>query len=548
MLRQLMCLPLLGAVALFGQPAGTGVIAGTVVDHATGAPVRKAVVTVYAQGSPPAWAAQQTDGSGRFQVDSLPAGSFTISAMKEGAGMGSWADTPGQAGKLLTLANGERRNDIVVRLVRPVVVSGVVTDSDGEPITGAVVQMARAAWPRGTRELMTVNQTRTNDRGEYRMVAPVSGRFYLSATAQNTRMMVTPGEMPVGYNRQFQGGTADWKKAAPLVLQSGQQLKGIDFRLEQERMTSIRGRITNLPPMPEAGAPGRGPQMPPLMVQAFGDDDRQSRHYHGAGVNPADGQFQIPNLHAGSYRVTASMQAGDKSFWAVQKVDVKGDVDNVALTLTPAVSLRGKVVMEGDTKVPMSQVAVELTSPMGIGTGPNMQRVTPSADGSFVFDQVPPSIWDINVRPLPKGGFLKSMRLGEQDVLTEEMEIGLKTPAVLQIVVSSRGGTLTGQLAEEARQTRALLVLAPEEKFRHVMSFYSGAPTKADGKFELTGLTPGKYRLYALEMPSTPVDWRNPDLLSQLTAESTPVEIPEGGSVQASPKLIGAARVLEVMP
>ena len=110
MLGRFLCLTAI-TMAVYGQPSGTGIIAGTVVDH-TGSPVRKAVVTVSWRGTPAAWATQQTDASGHFQVDSLPAGAFTVSATKEGVGSGSWGVNPPAPGAGLTLANGERRMDI----------------------------------------------------------------------------------------------------------------------------------------------------------------------------------------------------------------------------------------------------------------------------------------------------------------------------------------------------------------------------------------------------------------------------------------------------
>jgi hypothetical protein len=160
---------------------------------------------------------------------------------------------------------------------------------------------------------------------------------------------------------------------------------------------------------------------------------------------------------------------------------------------------------------------------------------------------VPPGIWDINLRPLPKDSYIKSMRLGEQDVLIEEMQIGLKAPPPLNIVVSSPAGTVAGQLEEEAKNIGSVVVMAPEEKLRHVMSFYSVVLVKPEGRFEITGITPGKYRLFAFEVGSSNLDWRNPDILAKFAADSTPVEISEGSKLTAGPKLIRSTRVQEVL-
>ena len=45
--------------------------------------------------------------------------------------------------------------------------------------------------------------------------------------------------------------------------------------------------------------------------------------------------------------------------------------------------------------------------------------------------------------PVPRGGFIKSMLLGDQDVLTEDMVITSSTREPLRIVISTRGGVVS---------------------------------------------------------------------------------------------------------
>ncbi len=533
----------MASAVLAAQPSGTGVIGGVVIDHATGSPVRKAVVSVAWRNTPPAWASVQTDASGRFQVTGLPPASYTVSAMKEGFGSGSWGDSSGVAGKLVTLAAGEQRLDLVVRIVRTVLITGVVKDNDNEPLMGAEVQVGRLAWPRGKPDVTPTHGAHTNDRGEYRLVVPQAGRYYLSASARDHHVpFASSQERPLTYGRQYYGGGDDWRKAKPIVLQPGRELKNIDFHLTPERTGSLHGRITNMPPMPQPGR-ARG-----VMFQMYRVEGGSLRHHSMGMTEAADGTFQMSTIPPGTYTLLATV-GGEKPLYAMRTIDINGDVDGVELTLVPAVALRGRLVAEGPGDVPVSQLSVELTSPMGRPMTPGNLRATPAADGSFTFPQVPPGIWDIDVKPVPSGGFIKSIRLGEQDVLTEDMQISSTAPPPLHIVVSPRGGEVTGELpsGEGVRDSGIMFLLAPVGKFRHVMSFYRLTPV-SNGKFKFTGVTPGKYRLLAYEQAwSTGFDMRNPDLLDRLREDSVEIDVAEGAKVQATPRLVRAARLGEAM-
>jgi hypothetical protein len=149
------------------------------------------------------------------------------------------------------------------------------------------------------------------------------------------------------------------------------------------------------------------------------------------------------------------------------------------------------------------------------------------------------------VTPVPRGGYIKSMHLGTQDVLTEEMEIGPGTNAPLNLVVSTNGGVIEGQVQLEGlAPQRVAIWLAPAGKLRNVMSFYRSGVSADDGKFELRGVTPGKYKLFAMEQ-AIPGGWPNPDMAAQLDGLGESVEVGEG-TVQLQPKLIPQDRLREV--
>jgi hypothetical protein len=146
-------------------------------------------------------------------------------------------------------------------------------------------------------------------------------------------------------------------------------------------------------------------------------------------------------------------------------------------------------------------------------------------------------MWDIGVNPIPPGGYIKSMRLGDQDVLTEDMIISTRTTAPLRIVVSTRGGVLEGHVKRSEEAARAMVLLAPDGKFSHVLSFYGRSVTDEGGHFKMEGLTPGAYKLYAFEAMEYGA-WQNPEFLKPLESYGEKVEIVEGTNPPKELRLI----------
>jgi hypothetical protein len=169
-------------------------------------------------------------------------------------------------------------------------------------------------------------------------------------------------------------------------------------------------------------------------------------------------------------------------------------------------------------------------------------RVTPGKDGSFTFSNLLPGVWDINAGPIPPGGYLKSMHLGTQDVLTEEMVITSKTTSPLNIVISTQGASVEGDVTKGKDQPeRAVVLLAPDGKFKDVTSFYRYAASDEKGHYLMKGITPGKYRLYMFaEFDQGYIE--DPErFLKPWEPQSVPIELKEGQSATQNLPMPGAA-------
>jgi Carboxypeptidase regulatory-like domain len=169
-------------------PRSSGFLVGRVIDAATNMPVTGAVVTLSGSGL----RARRVivDEQGRFLFTELPAGSFTISATRASYLDGSYGNLrPDGNGRTLDLQDGERVIDAVVRLWRSATISGVVTDENGEPMSGKTVQLLKRTVVAGQWRLVNSGlRVVSDERGRYRVAGLLPGDYALLITTHTSSL------------------------------------------------------------------------------------------------------------------------------------------------------------------------------------------------------------------------------------------------------------------------------------------------------------------------------------------------------------------------
>jgi hypothetical protein len=318
-----------------------------------------------------------------------------------------------------------------------------------------------------------------------------------------------------------------------IAVEPGREVKGMDFRMSPHPTSTLRGSV--LPPieLPD------DTRIDVAIVQQDLPDENQAKF--AFSVPGPNYSFEQYGMVPGEYILITHFSLGEREYRGVQRVEISGGADReVTLKLEPGIDLAGGLRIEGDAAA-RQEYRVELSP--GESISPDEPRLEASvrADGSFVVKSVVPGVWDIGVNPIPAGGYIKSMRLGDQDVLTEDMIIGTRTAAALRIVVSTRGGVLEGHVKRSQEAGRAMVLLAPAGKFSHVLSFYSQGVTDEAGHFKMEGLTPGTYKLYAFEAMEYGA-WQDPEFLKAFESYGEKVEIAEGKNSPKEVQLIPGLR------
>jgi hypothetical protein len=166
--------------------------------------------------------------------------------------------------------------------------------------------------------------------------------------------------------------------------------------------------------------------------------------------------------------------------------------------------------------------------------------MTSDPSGAFIFPAVPEGMYTVQVTGLPANAYVADIREGGSSVYDSGLRVTSQTPAAIEVLVESNGGTLEGTVINPARQPAegATVVLVPSVSRRGNIALYKMARSLAQGTFRMTGIAPGEYRLFAWEsIPATA--YMNAEYLAPYENRGVAVTIGAGATQRAEAGLIG---------
>jgi protocatechuate 3,4-dioxygenase beta subunit len=509
-------------------------IEGRVVNAVTGQPLGKAEIVLWRLGA----SADQrytttTAAGGRFAMQDIEPAKYLLRVSKRGyAHLQYGARGAGKPGAALSLDPGQHLSDLVLRMSPQAVIMGRVLDQDGDPVPNVGIQLLRYSFTRGKRQLQQLDDGGTNDLGEYRLYGLSPGKYYLSA-APNGGMGEQEYDSGQTYAPTYYPGTSNPSTAAAVELQPGTVVRGADITLVRTRTVRVRGRVVDL-------LTKGSPQPANVSLQARGN--WEGMFWPSMASNgDLKGNFEIRGVVPGEYTIQAFKRGADgKNYIAMQPIDVhEANIDNIVLEFSPPGELKGRLSIEG-RMLPANvdpQITLEPTvSSIGWGAGASVK-----ADGSFTLSNVTPARYQVHTFGIPEDYYIKSVRLGDKDVLESGLDFPAGAGGALLIVVSSNGGQIEGVVlnADEQTVSAARVVLVPDESRRAQSRFYRDASTDQYGRFTIKGIAPGGYKLFAWEDVEDGA-YENPEFLKQFEALGEPKSIREGSRESAQLKLIPA--------
>ena len=489
-------------------------LSGVVTKEPGSESVKKALIELIAES--------QGDGSnytaltgpdGHFQIESIAPGRYRLFAERTGY---QEVDKHHHRadGRLLTLSAGQEIKDLVIHLQAASVITGRITDEDGDPMSEAQVAVLRQTYASGHSRWEQVGAERTNDLGEYRIAGLAAGNYFVAVTPPpDFRSLIeTSGSSaaaassaaankppPAVYQTTFYPGTRDRGQAQPIQLHAGDEFP-VNFSLTSSPSLSIRGTVVNLPQGATAA----------IMLQ--------SKDFNGM-LNGAemhkDGSFEVRDISPGAYTILATVENSPVPMIARQMIEItSANLEGIRLTAQPGGIIRGRLRLE-----PAANLQIKADSGMmflmlrsadndddsgstfnvGNGFSPLTQV---NVDGSFEWKNVPAGNYFVRLSDASAapGYFLKSALSSGHDVSESGIAVSGGT-TMLDLLASPNGAIAEGVVMNEKNEpvSDAVVVAVPEPRLRTHPDRFHKVSADQQGHFMLRSLPPGDYTLLAWE-------------------------------------------------
>lgn len=557
---------------------GSALISGTVVDGVAGTPIRRAIVSISDQTSGFGSRTTVTEDDGSFAFRNLPAGRFLVTGTKAAYLPTAYGVNkpmrPGSVptGSAIALSEGQQSADIVLRMTRGGVVTGVVRGPDGRPLRGATVSLAYSlrAPLTGERTLALApgGGAVTDVRGAYRLFGVPPGEYVASvrlaeftagvtndlesttdgdvrrlrdlaagrsagpAGAAATTTAAAPRRPTYGYATVFYPGTTALADAAPITLDPGEERGGVDFQLQLVPQSRVSGVVTAEDGRPAPGIQVRMSNATPYAAGPF--------LTWLTAMTDAQGGFVVRAVPAGEYvlevRPAGARGAGTpgSTSWARTNVSVAPGVDvSTNVTLQPGRIVTGKITLDSESSATPPDLA--RTQVMLVNRDGLTSLATITADGRFTLAGLLPDAYRLSVNaaaapPPAASWFAKSGAISGRDALDTMVDVAEDVSGA-SIVLTNRVTEVSGTILDGSSRpaTEYFIVIFPEDQ--KLWTWYSRRIQRmrpaSDGKFAFRNLPAGEYLIGAVtDLEQN--QWYEPAFLSQMLGRSVKVTLADG--------------------
>ncbi len=377
------------------RTTGTAIISGRVtVEGKAAAGVTVAAATSDYGPERKVFGQSVTDADGHFRLTNIPAGRMTVQALAEAFVLAQGTSSE-ESGKTITVAEGETIENPEFTLARGGVVTGRVTQSNGQPVIGEHVSIALVdeAGKKVPSFYFNPFLFDTDDRGVYRVYGLRAGRYLISGG--QTKGTISMGRGGRFFPQTFHPGVTDEAKATIVGVTAGGEATGVDITLDPPKRTYVAtGRILNA----ETGKPV------PDVKYAYGTYNASEKIIGAFGFNNtatnAKGEFRIEGLLPDQYAAFAFNTGGDSGALADSYSDsaifeiTDATVTDLEIKLHRGATISGGAVLENPNDkaalAQLSKLQLHASNPNPEISAFRFQSDSINADGSFLLKGLRP--------------------------------------------------------------------------------------------------------------------------------------------------------------
>lgn len=486
-------------------------VTGRVLDDWTGEPIRGATVCLQ-QGTidhslcqvrpPEPKPVTTTDADGRFAFDDVPSGKIFVSAARDGyvlalhhrVGVETWSET-----RLTSNWN------VVLYLVPPASISGIARDHTGAVIgkdaaNGKIELFAINYWGGLPATPNTAAEPTFKPDGTYHFDNLEPGRYFLAVNPgwSKEEPEGTRHNRPIGeVSLRYPGPTS--RNHAPFFTLSEGEQKKLDLQIPEKTLHHVS--LT--------GGSAAGFELRSLNGFRFGVQ-QQPRDKDAYYAWLPDGRYWLMSQSPGD---------GDRAvFFKVAGADVSGlHLENSAwdatrLPVTVQVSIAGSSVLQcGPIDASQCDVAyLELLAPDPAGTVGGGVDLELTASPKPVATTLLPGHYGAVVMAR-KNLYVRSIRSGAFDFAQGPLPVHKgQAPAPIQIELAP-AAKIQGVVERDRKPVAAYVyALASGKTARANYRLFVPVESKDDGTFEMEGLAPGSWIVFASDTGNLQLDVRNP--------------------------------------
>jgi hypothetical protein len=323
---------------------------------------------------------------------------------------------------------------------------------------------------------------------------------------------------------------SDAAQATSVLVAAGQELLGQDITMRREKVMKVSGKV-----LEPDGSPAKN-----AMVGFIASDAPSYAPWPTASVD-AKGAFKVDNARPGNFNIIAMRMDGSTlGSQAAQKIQVgENDIENVTLQLQPLMDASGTFTVEGDKKADVEfgqcWVNADPVASARFGGGYEVKH-----DGTFKLEGLTPGRVLMHAQCGAGESYVKSILVGEEDVLGKEVDVGALSAAGVKVILRTDTGSVSGTLdvpedkRDPSKQPRIILI-PTDERMRRA-GFIDYSTLDQDYHFGSKAVRPGEYLAYAFaEADNSTFD--DPDFYRLMESKGVKVKLGPGETQTVELKL-----------